>query len=250
MIQHEYGIVLGGGGTRGFAHLGVLKALEEKGIKPGILSGASAGSIAGALIADGKSPDEAFRLFKDKGFMSYTSVKFPRRGFFSLEGLGKRLVDILSVKNLEDLQIPFYVAVSNLNSGHAEYLNSGPIARAVMASSAIPVMFTPVEMDGNYYADGGLVDNLPSEPLRDKCDKLIISSLIPVNKDREISSLKSIISRVAEMATNGNLINEKSDADLIIEPPDLANYDYMSVRKADEIFNLGYNYTLNLDIKF
>jgi len=249
MQKHTYGIILGGGGARGFAHLGVLKALEEKGIKPDIISGASAGSIAGALIADGKTPDEAFQLFKDKAFMSYTSVKFPRRGFFSLEGLAKRLDDILSVKNLEDLQIPFFVAVSNLNTGRAEYLNTGSIARAVVASSAIPVMFTPVEINGNYYADGGLVDNLPAEPLRNKCEKLIISSLIPVNKGREISSLKSIISRVAEMATNGNLINQKQDADLIIEPPDLANYEYLRVRKADDIFNLGYEYTLSLDIQ-
>lgn len=248
--KHRYGIVLGGGGTRGFAHLGVVKALLEKGIEPKIFSGASAGSIAGALLADGKSPDEALEIFKDKRFLSYTTVRFPRKGFMSLEGLGKRLKEVLSVSRIEDLSKPFYIAVSNLNTGKAEYKNTGSISQTVMASSAIPVLFIPVQMNGNVYVDGGLVDNLPVAPIRPLCQKLIVSSLIPVNQRREIKGIKSIISRVAEMATNGNLNNEKSTADLIIEPPALADYEYLSVKKADEIFRVGYEFTMAMDVEF
>ncbi len=246
--KYNIGLVLGGGGTRGFAHLGVVKALNEKGIFPDILSGASAGSIVGAMLADGKTPDEILKLFKEKNFFSYTSMMFPRGGFLSLEGLTKRLREVISVEKIEDLATPLYVAVSNLNTGKAEYFNSGSVADIVTASSSIPVLFEPVVLNGSAYVDGGLVDNLPLAPIKSLCRKTIISSLIPVNYSRKIGGIKSVISRISEMVTNSNLNNEKSTADLIIEPPELAKYEYLNVRKADKIFNLAYEYTAAFDL--
>lgn len=250
MKKYKYGIVLGGGGSRGFAHLGVLKALEEKGIKADIIAGTSAGAIVGSVIADGKSPDEAYKLLKGKSFYDYTSMRIPRKGFFSLDGLHKNLDNILDAENIEELKIPFYACVANLNSGRAEYLQTGNLTKAVVASAAIPILFTPISINGDIYADGGLVDNLPLLPLLNKCEYLIAVSLIPVNKREKITGLKSIISRVAEMTTNHNLNNEKEGCDLIIEPPKLADYEYLSVRKSNEIYNVGYEYTKNLNLDY
>ncbi|MEA2041635.1 MAG: patatin-like phospholipase family protein [Bacteroidota bacterium] len=250
MKKYKYGLVLGGGGTRGFAHLGVLKALRERGIIPDIISGASAGSIVGALIADGKTEDEAFEFFKKKSIFEFSKFRFPRQGFFSLSGLRKNLEEFLSVHNIEDLSIPLYISVSNLYTGKAEYLNSGSVSDTVVASSSIPVLFTPVTIKNELYVDGGLVDNLPLKPLKDICEYIIVVSLIPVNENHKVNGIRSIISRIAEMVTNNNLNNEKADADLIIEPPELSKYEYLSSKRADKVFEIGYEYTKNIEIPF
>lgn len=248
MKKYKTGIVLGGGGSRGFAHLGVIKALAEKGIKPDIISGVSAGSIAGSLIADGKTPDEALCLIKQKGFFNYTRVRYPRVGFFSLDGLKKQLGKIYSVKKTEDLSIPFFAALSNFNTGKIEYRNSGPLLKMVIASSSIPIMFKPVELNGQYYFDGGLLDNLPIAPLIGICDKIIAVNLIPVKETAKIKGIKHIISRVLDLTVNSNLSYVKSECDLFIEPPELIPHAYLSNKKAKEIFDIGYRYVKEMKI--
>ena len=90
MSDKKIGIALGGGGTRGFAHLGVLKALEEKGIKPDVISGTSAGAIIGSLIADGKTTEEAFKLMKENKLTDFAKINIPVTGFMSLENMGEK----------------------------------------------------------------------------------------------------------------------------------------------------------------
>lgn len=248
MKKYKTGIVLSGGGSRGFAHLGVIKALSEKGIKPDIISGASAGAIAGSLIADGKSPDEAFNHIIQKGFFNYTRVRYPRLGFFSLDGLKKQLQKLYSVKKIEDLDIPFFAAVSNFNTGKVEYLNSGPLLKTVIASSSIPIMFKPVKLSNQYYFDGGLLDNLPIKPLIGICDKIIAVNLIPVKKTVKIKGIKHIISRVLDLTVNNNISFVKSECDLFIEPVELMPHAYLSNRKAKEIFNIGYKNVIEMKI--
>ena len=249
MKKYKIGLVLGGGGVRGFAHLGVIKALYEKGIKPDVISGVSAGAIAGSLIADGKTPDEAFNLLRHQGFFNYTKVLFPREGFFSLAGLSKHLKGIYTVLNIEELHIPFYAALTNFNTGKIEYFNSGPVLETVIASSSIPVMFEPVLINGEYYIDGGLLDNLPHIPLKDICETIIAVNLIPVNKTRKIKGLKHIISRVLDLTVNATIDNAKSECDVFIEPPGLISHAYLSNKKAKEIFNIGYQYAKKMEIE-
>ncbi len=246
--KYKTGIVLGGGGARGFAHLGVIKALSEKGIKPDIISGVSAGAIAGSLIADGKSPDEAFSILKQKGFFNYTRIRFPRDGFFSLDGLSKQLKKIYTAEKIEDMNLPFFVAVSNFNTGKPEYINSGPLTKTVVASSSIPIMFKPVELNGQYYFDGGLLDNLPIAPLIGICDKIIAVNLIPVKETAKIKGLKHIISRVLDLSVNSNISYIKSECDLFIEPKALIPHSYFSRKKAQEIFDVGYNYVMKTEL--
>lgn len=121
MKKYKIGIALGGGGARGFAHLGVLKALKERGIKADIISGASAGSIVGGFYADKKSPEEIFKIIKEKGFFKYTNFNIPKTGLVGLDGLEKQIDEDLSVENIEDLPIPFIAAATNLNAGEVAY---------------------------------------------------------------------------------------------------------------------------------
>ena len=133
--KFKTGLVLSGGGTRGFAHLGAIAALKEQGITPDIISGTSAGAIVGAFIASGKSPEEVHKLLKMGGFFRYTKMHLPVDGLLRLDGLKEVLEKEISYKTVEELPIPLYITVSNLNKGVVEYLNEGPLSETVLAFS-------------------------------------------------------------------------------------------------------------------
>ena len=123
-MKKKIGIALGGGGSRGFAHLGAIKALEEKGIYPDVFSGTSAGAIAASLLAAKKKPDEIFEFMKDIKLTDATNITLPINGFASLDNLREMLDEILEGKSFSDLEHKLFVCVSNLNTGGVEYLDS------------------------------------------------------------------------------------------------------------------------------
>ncbi len=243
--MYRFGLALGGGGTRGFVHLGVYKALLEKGIQPGIISGTSAGSIAGSFLAAGLSPDEVHARFRDKGIYKMTRIHFPIDGLMVIDGLRKMLAD-LKYKRIEELPIPFVVTLANLNTGLVEYRNSGPLAEIVTASSSIPMLFSPVEIDGQQYVDGGVFDNVPVEPIQDLCQKTIAVNIMPVPEKEHVHNMIQVAKRVFNLAVHGASIHRAMDCDLLIEPKGLEKYDVLTNKKADELFEIGYQYTLNL----
>ena len=171
--KYKTGLVLSGGGTRGFAHLGVIAALNELGIQPDVISGVSAGAIVGAFIAAGKNPEEILEIFKRGWFFQYTQIHLPVYGLLKLDGLKELIDKEIEVKRIEDLQIPLHICISNLNKGRVEYRDKGPIGSTVLASSSIPVLFAPVKLGVFHYVDGGLMDNIPVEPVKDDCEQLI-----------------------------------------------------------------------------
>lgn len=249
MKKYKIGLVLGGGGSRGFAHLGIIKALKEKGIEPDVISGVSAGAIAGSLISDGKTPEDALKIIKDKGFSEYTKIRLPRKGFFSLEGLKQQLENSFSVNKIEELQIPFFAGVTNFSKGIVEYKNKGSLVNFVIASASIPIMFEPVQINGEQFVDGGLLDNIPFKPLQAVCEKIIAINLVPVLKTEKIKGMKHIIARTLDMAVNCKLPEIREVVDLLIEPPELRHHAFFSAKTADEVFNLGYEYVQSLDLK-
>lgn len=246
--KYNYGIALGGGGVRGFAHLGVLQALEEKGIKPDIIAGTSAGAIAGAYIASGKSPREVFDLIKNHKLIDFVQVRLPKTGLLNLDRLRKSLVDHIKADDLKDLPIPFYVAVSDITDGHVEYFNEGPLVKIVQASASIPVLFAPVEIDGKLYSDGGLFDNVPVEPLLGKCKKIIAVNISPIHKTDKMKNLIQIAARTFHLSVNSTIKGLEDKCDLIIEPPELNEFEILDASKADEIYRVGYEHCKKLDI--
>ena len=244
MKKYKTGLVLSGGGTRGFAHLGVIAALFDKGIKPDIISGTSAGAIAGAFIAAGKNPHHILETFKKGSFFTYTKLQIPRDGLMKLDGLKELYHREIPAKNLEDLDIPFFVAISNLNKGTVEYRNSGPLGETVLASSSIPILFAPVLIGDDLYVDGGLMDNIPIEPIKHDCDQIIVSNISPVNPMEKIKNLIHIATRTFYMSVNANMKQVRKYATVYIEPEGINNYEILSRTHADELFELGYNSTM------
>jgi NTE family protein len=250
MKKYKTGLVLSGGGTRGFAHLGVIDALQEKGIKPDVISGVSAGSIVGAFIAGGKSPHETMEIFKKGWFFKYTKLQLPVNGLLKLDGLKEIIEREIDFKNLEDSPLPFHIAVANLNQGKVEYKNSGPLGKTVLASSSIPVLFAPVELAGKFYVDGGLMDNIPIEPIKNDCEQIIVVNIAPLNPRDRFKNLIQIASRTFYMSVNANMNLVQKYATVFIEPEGIDKYDILTRTHADEMYELGYNAMKKIELEY
>ncbi len=242
--KYKNGLILSGGGTRGFAHLGVIEALNELGISPDVISGVSAGAIVGTFIAAGKSPQEVLNVFKKGWFFQYTKIHLPVDGLLKLDGVKEIIAKEIEAENIEDLNIPLHICVSNLNKGMAEYKNKGPLGNTVLASSSIPILFAPVTLGRYLYVDGGLMDNIPTSPIKDDCENLIISNISPINPKAKMKNLIQIATRTVYMSVNAKTEEVKKQADYYIEPKDIDSYDILMRKHADELFELGYKSTL------
>lgn len=248
--RYKTGIVLSGGGARGFAHIGVLKALNEHGIFPDIISGVSAGSIVGALYADGYTPDEIFEKFSE--WEIYKLLKFYRPGLGVLKAIGirKTLSKYLSTNELTELKIPLVISATNFTKATTEYFTEGSIIDAVMASSAVPLVLKPYIINGNMYVDGGLMNNLPIEPLEKKCEYIIGVNVNPVKETSQFNSFRNYADRVLHLAIRANVHMHIPKFDMYIEPLELSDFGLFKLSSAKEIYEIGYRHTQNILAKF
>ena len=245
--KHKIGLVLSGGGTRGFAHLGAYKALMEKGIFPDIISGTSAGAIIGAFISNGNSIEEIYKILESGDFFSFTSFSFKKSGLVELEGLKKELEKKILVDNLEDLRLPLIVSSTNINKGKIEYHSKGNIIQRVLASSSIPVLFTPKKINGEYHVDGGIFDNLPVLPIREMCEYIVGINISPIREEQNIDSMLEISARTFHLSTHSNMLISKKMCDVLIEPLDLCDYSIIDTKHSKKIFQIGYEAVKNTD---
>lgn len=232
----KYGIAFGGGGARGFAHIGVMQALKEFGLSPGIISGVSAGSIAAVLYADGLSPEEMIECFEEsQKFGDFTEWTIPKTGFFKLDKFGKMLERWLSVKNLEDLRIPTIVCATNFDKGSSIGWCKGEIVPRVLASCSIPILFKPIRINGTHYVDGGVLRNLPAWAIRDYCKILIGSNCSPLDRDYSYKqSVVDIAARSYKLMSKANVLQDIKLCDHIISPQPISKtktFDLTNLRK-------------------
>jgi len=237
---YKIGEALSGGGIRGLCHAGVLKALEEVGIKPDIISGVSAGSIVGALYADGYSPDQIAGFFEHVGFRKMTKMKIPDGGFFGMDSFEKFLRGKLRAKTFEELKIPLRIVATNLDKGESVVFDSGNLLEAIIASCTLPVIFTPKVINEENYIDGGVFKNFPVSTIRDDCEKVIGINASPLVADKYKMSVLNVAIRSYNFMFKANIIHDKELCDFLIEPVDMANYDTFDTEKSREIYELGY----------
>lgn len=243
---YKIGIALSGGGIKGLCHAGVLKALEEKGIRPDVISGVSAGAVVGALYADGYSPDEIAFLFEDISFRQMTKIQIPDGGFFKIDAFRRFLERTLRAKTFEDLKIPLRVVATNLDQGKSVTFSSGKLIQPIMASCSVPVLFSPQLINGVHYVDGGVLKNFPVSTIRDDCDKVIGINASPLVAEEYKLNILNVASRTYHFMFKANILYDKELCDLLIEPVDMGNYDTFDVDKGREIFELGYKSTKQL----
>ncbi len=242
--KYKTGLALSGGAVRGLAHLGVLQALNEKEIKIDIFSGVSAGALAGAFYADGYHPREILDIFSNKKIHDFFRLAFPRSGFFDTKGLKKLLSNNLRTKYVEDLNIPLIIAATNFQKGEIAYFDKGILIDLLVASSSIPLLFKTAEINGISYIDGGIMDNLPIKPLKDKCSKIIAVHTNPIGEKNKIHHPVQVIERAFHLAIASEINVKKTEADVFIEPEKLKEYGLFDLHKANEIFEIGYEAAL------
>ncbi|HNV99200.1 MAG TPA: patatin-like phospholipase family protein [Chitinophagales bacterium] len=237
------GICLSGGGARGIAHIGVLQALESAGIFPEVISGCSAGSMVGALYANGLPPRDIYRLIEKKSIYSIIRMGLPDKGMMELSYFRKILSDNIPHDRFEDLKKPFFVSVTNLNTGRAEIVGSGKLIDLVIASQSIPLVFKPQQIGEHIYVDGGVLNNLPIEPIRPLCDVLIGVNVNPVNYQKNLQGMRDVGYRVLNLTLMLNMQERLKQCDFVIEPK-TGDFTIFDVSRSNLIYDAGYEAAL------
>jgi NTE family protein len=234
--------VLSGGGCRGFAHLGVVKALQEHNIYPSAISGTSAGAIAGAFIANGFTPDEVMEMFYNKFKLNPFALHGFRLGLISIKTIRDFLQKNLRVTRFEELSMPFYVTATNFIDGSQTVFTKGNIVDAVIASSSIPVVFPALLIDGVPYVDGGVSNNLPVEPFADNKTEVIAVYVDPTKPFNPKGSISETMDRAIHLSFRKTVNSSSAGCYMHIEPPELNKFGLFDIHKATDIFNIGYSY--------
>jgi len=243
------GVALSGGGARGIAHLGVLKALNEAGVKPDIISGTSAGALVGALYCAGNSPDECLKIIQKTNVLSVFRPSFSWKGLLSIDKLATALINYLP-QTFAELKKPLIIAATEINKGETEYFTEGDLVPAILASSCIPVIFKPYVINGHNYVDGGILNNLPTEELKHRVETLIGVSCNPYGLVEKLENARHLMERSALLAINGNTMKSRALCDVFIEPPGLVKFSGFKLSQAQQIFDEGYEFTVQNMSKF
>ena len=246
---HKIGLTLSGGGAKGIAHIGVLRALLDNGIEPTLISATSAGSIIGALYAAGVSTDDMEKLISDSSLMKiFRLVGIPGAGLVKLDYLRERLAEFIKEDSFEALDYELYVCATNLNQGKAVCFNTGTLFDKIVASCSVPWLFKPLEINGELYVDGGIMNNMPAAIIREKCDILIGSNVKPkvhVESNKDLDTFMGVTQRVADLTLWTNSMPNVKLLDVYIAPEKVNDFSFFSMSKVKELCDIGYAETMN-----
>lgn len=237
----KVGVSLSGGSAYGMAHIGVLRAFEEMGVKIDVLAGASAGALVGALYAFGLPLDRIQEEASKISWATLSNVTPSNMGFISNKSLGAHVTRLIGEKKIEDADIPFAITATDIRTGEQVLLRSGSVAEAVRASAAIPGVFSPVMIDDVLLVDGGLSENLPYVPLREMGAQVCIGVDVIAHAARYNDP-----KRYADILANTyNILIHRMNAtvrkrfDVLIDP-DLSKYMVLDLSKSAQIIEAGY----------
>jgi NTE family protein len=268
----KVGLVLSGGGAKGLAHIGVLKVIEEAGVRIDYIGGTSMGAIVGALYASGYSAHQLDSIFKAIDFSMLIQDEIPRRAktFYERDdsekyaltlpfdkfevsfpkgiSKGQNLYNLLSkltshvgeIDDFNELPIPFFCIATNIESGKEVTLNSGYLAKAITASGAIPTLFSPVQINDSIYVDGGVSNNYPVDKVRKLgADYIIGVDVQDTLKTKEkLNTAFDVFVQISNFNTVEGMIEKRKNTDLYIHP-NIDDYNLVSFAEGREIIDSG-----------
>lgn len=272
LLRPRVGVVLSGGGARGFAHIGALKVIEESGLPIDYVAGTSMGSIVGGLYAIGYDPDTMIRLIREQNWNSIMSDAIPRKYISVDEKMldrhylatfpfrnkkiqmksaiyGGEMINLLlarltspayQIKNYNDLDIPFLCVATDLETAEAYEMTKGNLQRSIRASMSIPFYFTPVDVDNRLLIDGGLRNNFPVQNLRERDVDIIIGVNVQrdFRKKEDLNSLAKIMDQIIALTDIDANIKAREEVDIHIKPK-ISKYGMMDFNSYDTIIALG-----------
>ena len=268
----KIGLVLSGGGAKGFAHIGVLKVLEEAGIKIDYIGGTSMGSVIGGLYASGYNAAQIDSIFKRTNFDELINDYIPRssknfygkkndelyaivlpfsnfrvgipealsKGMYNYNLLSSLTRNVRHVRDFNKLPTPFLCIGTNIETGEEVLLNKGNLVQAMMASAAFPSLFTPVEIDGNLLVDGGVVNNYPIKEVRNLGADIIIGVDVQddLMKRKNLKNATRILVQITNLQSIDKMKNKIKDTDVYIKP-DIRDFGVISFDRGEEIIRKG-----------
>ncbi|KUG08801.1 patatin-like phospholipase family protein [Solirubrum puertoriconensis] len=246
MATRKIGLALSGGAARGIAHLGMLQALAEMQLPIGAMSGVSSGGLAAVFFAAGIPPREVLRLLSDTRFLRLVRPAY-KRGLVSLN-----LLEMLFAAHLPgnqtfaDLGLPVTLSATDLATGKTVFFNEGPLIPPLLATGAVPVLCQPIEYLGHVLVDGGLLNNLPIEPLQHRPKLALVGAHTNiVNTEAPITSIRHVAERTFMLAIGTNTAPRLKQCELVLQPPELRRFRVTDLRFAKELYAIGYEYTLS-----
>lgn len=239
MKNKKIGLVLSGGGARGLAHGGILKAFDELNLSVSCISGTSSGAMVGVLYAAGIKPDAMIGIMSKSKLFNLGGLSFDMKGLLKTTPFKKIIQNNLKINNFEELRIPVTVCLTDFTNAQTIFYDKGPLLEPMVASCSIPLIFSPVQMDGKVMVDGGLLNNFPVEPLIGNCDHIIGIHVNPMGAFKGVR-LKGVLERCFQMAIMSTTKTKAGTCDLYIEPTALSKYSVFDIKHARDIFNIGY----------
>ncbi len=239
MNTEQAPFVLSGGGARGFAHLGVLEACSEVGILPASISATSAGALVGAYIAAGLAPGEVVDLMRSKVPGIFSRWRILRGDRLTQDRIRSFLEATLPVERIEQLPMPFFVSTTDLATGRQCLLHEGELVQALLAASAVPVLFPPVAIGQGRYVDGGLSNNLPIEPFNDRRNEVIAVYVNPLAPLNGRLNFRETIDRTVHLSFREVVARSSEGCRLYIEPPGLSKFGLFDLHDAEKIRTIG-----------
>ena len=212
-------LVLGSGGARGYAHIGVIEVLEKQGIHPDFIVGTSAGSIVGSIYASGKTAAELHEVALNLKPNDVRDVDVSLKGFFNGQKVENYINRQVNNTPLQNLKIPMYVVATELKNGEKTVFNYGNTGQAVRASTAIPSMFVPTKIGDTEYVDGGLVSPVPVQVARDLgADIVIAVDILAQPIHTETSNVWGLFNQNINIMQGRLAEEELKNADIVIQP--------------------------------
>ena len=241
LSEKRIGLALGGGAVLGAAHIGVLKAFEEMGIRIHCIAGASVGAVVATLYAFGVPLPEIENFALHLTWRDTSRLNVSKMGLFSNEALGRMIQSWLGNACLQDARMPLAVMVTDVVRAERFSVTEGDIKTAIMASTCVPGAFVPVEVDGQILVDGGLLENVPLTPLTEMgADFRVGVDLTARREYPRPNHIIDVITNAIEMALACSTRIQTQAADLLI-CPDLSAYTFVDTGHVDELIHKGYD---------
>ncbi|MCK0161174.1 patatin-like phospholipase family protein [Allomuricauda sp. F6463D] len=245
MLENKsIGLVLSGGGIRGMAHIGLIKAMREYSIEANIISGTSIGALVGALYANGNSAEDMLSFFKETPLFQYSFFTINKPGFIDTERYTNIFKNFFPTNSFESLGRPLYIVATDLLNGTETVFNKGELIKPLLASAALPPVFSPVDIDGILYADGGIMNNFPKKYVDDKTEFIIgsnVSVTVPLEK-KDLRNSFQLTGRVTSLMIHASNDEKLHQCDLVIEPHGLGKIAVLDKKGIEKAFNIGYEH--------
>lgn len=246
--MEDLGIVLSGGGVKGVGHIGFLQALKEHNIVPKYISGTSAGALVGALYCAGYGTKEMLRFFKKTPLISWYYYSTSKPGLLDTEKYRVHFEKYFPETTFESLQTQLFILTTDIEQGCSVIHHKGDLVEPLMASCSVPLVFSPVKINGTLHSDGGIMNNFPVEPLSDLGLSGILGSYVCSSMPtapKELSTSLKVMFRAFDLSQEALSLHKFDHCDYVIAPKELHKIGFLDSKGIDEAYQIGYEATLS-----